>query len=309
MRFWFVHSDEVSLREQICTQVTLGIASGELKPGERLPSTRELARRFGLHPNTVSAAYSQLQQERLLERRHGSGVYVAGTPAFDAGGPGSPRLLDRMIADFLTAARAQGFPRDAVVERVRRWMDVKAPDHFLVIEPEPERREIVLAELRAALRFPVRGCGFEQCADAVSTIAVALPSKAAQARAVLPAAVELITLQVTSVPAEMREWLAVPPEALVGICSRWPEFIKIARTMLISTGFSPDALVERIRGELGWAEGLAPTAAVVCDVATAPRLPSRVRAVPFRLVSEATLAELKQIEAGIEQQLRDVPAV
>ena len=303
MRFWFVHSDEVSLREQICTQVTLGIASGELKPGERLPSTRELARRFGLHPNTVSAAYSQLQQERKLERRHGSGVYVAGVPSFEAGGPGNPRLLDRMIADFLTAARAQGFPRDAVVERVRRWMDVKPPDHFLLVEPEEERREIVLAELRDGLRFPVRGCGFEDCVEAVSTIALALPSKAVQARASLPSAVELITLQVTSVPKEMKEWLPVPPEALVGICSRWPEFIKIARTMLISTGFSPDALVERIRGEAGWAEGLLSTAAVVCDFATVARLPSRVRAVPFRLVSEGTLAELKRIEAGIEQRL------
>ena len=226
-----------------------------------------------------------------------------GMPAFDAGGPGSPRLLDRMIADFLTALRAQGFPREAVVERVRRWMEVKPPDHFLLVEPEEERREIVLAELRDALRFPVRGCGFEKCIDAVSTIAVALPSKAVQARASLPAAIELITIQVTSVPKEMREWIPVPPDALVGICSRWPEFIKIARTMLVSTGFSPDGLVERIRGEAGWVEGLLPTAAVVCDSATAARMPSRVRAVPFRLVSDATIAELRRIEAGIEQQL------
>ncbi len=306
MRFWFVHSDEVSLREQICTQVTLGIASGELKPGERLPSTRELARRFGLHPNTVSAAYSQLQQEGKLERRHGSGVYVGRVPAFDAGGPGSPRLLDRMIADLLTAARAQGFSRDTVVERARRWMAVAPPDHFLLVEPEPERREIVLAELRETLRFPVRGCGFEECADAVSTIAVALPSKAVQARSSLPAAIELITLQVTSVPGEMKEWLPVPPEALVGICSRWPEFIKIARTMLIATGFSPDALVERVRGEPGWAEGLLATAAVVCDAATAPRLPSRVRAVPFRLVSETTLVQLRKLEEGIAATLNSV---
>lgn len=303
MRFWFVHSDEVSLREQICTQVTLGIASGELKPAARLPSTRELARRFGLHPNTVSAAYSQLQQEGKLERRHGSGVYVAGVPAFEAGGPGSARLLDRMIADFLTATRAQSFSRDAVVERVRRWMEVKPPDHFLLVEPEEERREIVLAELRDGLQFPVRGCGFEECVDAVSTIALALPSKAVLARASLPAAIELITLQVTSVPAEMKDWLPVPPEALVGICSRWPEFIKIARTMLVSTGFNPDAMVERIRGEAGWAEGLLGTAAVVCDFASAGRLPARVRAVPFRLVSEETLAELRRVESGIEQRL------
>jgi hypothetical protein len=33
------------------------LLSGDLKPGERLPSTRELARRFSIHPNTVSAGY------------------------------------------------------------------------------------------------------------------------------------------------------------------------------------------------------------------------------------------------------------
>jgi GntR family transcriptional regulator len=59
MRFWFIHSGEVTIREQIVTQIRLGILSAELSPGERLPSTRELARRFSLHANTVSAAYRQ----------------------------------------------------------------------------------------------------------------------------------------------------------------------------------------------------------------------------------------------------------
>src|ERR1700679_2305254 len=95
MRFWFEHSSEVSLREQVVAQVTLGILSGELaaRPplailsaelpaGERLPSIRELARRFGLHANTVSAGYRQLEAEGWVAPRKGSGVYVrATTPA------------------------------------------------------------------------------------------------------------------------------------------------------------------------------------------------------------------------------------
>ena len=73
--------------------------------------------------------------------------------------------------------------------------------------------------------------------------------------------------------------------------------------MLVSTGLSPDALVERVRGELGWAEGLSATAAVVCDAATLPHLPPRVRTVPFRLVSDATLAHLRTLEEGIADTL------
>lgn len=301
MRFWFVHSGEVSLREQICTQITLGMASGELQPGQRLPSTREIARRFSIHPNTVSAAYQQLQEEGSVERRRGSGVYVRGSapPSSDTG----REVLDRMIAGFLTAARAQGFTAETVTQRVRRWLEVAPPDHFLVVEPEDERREIVLAELRSALRLPVRGCGYDEAATAAGAVAVALPSKAARARECLPAHIELITLQVTSVPAEMRNWLNVPEDALVGVASRWPEFIKIARTMMVATGISADALTERLRSDPAWLEGLNATSAVVCDLVTAEHLPARVRPVIFRLVSAATLDELRRVEAGIAASL------
>ncbi len=306
MRFWFVHSGEVSLREQICTQVTLGIACGDLRAGQRLPSTREMARRFGLHPNTVSGAYSQLHDEGIVERRKGSGVYVLAPHS--AAHDDARQALDRMIAGFLTAARAQGFTMDVVTERVRRWMEVRPPDHFLVVEPEDERREIVLAELRPVLNLPVRGCSVADCAEAAGAIALALPSKVGIVRAALPAHIELITLQVTSVPAEMHEWLPVPPDALVGIASRWPEFVKIAKTMLVATGFNPDAMTERIRGEAGWTEGLTATAAVVCDVATAQYLPERVRAVVFRVVSDAAIDQLRLLERGIGERLEQSTA-
>jgi len=49
--------------------VVLGILSGELAPGQRLPSTRELARRFRLYPNTISDGYQQLERDRWLEFR------------------------------------------------------------------------------------------------------------------------------------------------------------------------------------------------------------------------------------------------
>src|SRR5665213_3358551 len=294
MRFWFVHSGEVSLREQICTQVALGIACGELRPGQRLPSTREMARRFGLHPNTVSGAYSQLYDEGIVERRHGSGVYVLAPHT--ATKDDARQALDRMIAGFLTAARAQGFSIDTVTQRVRRWMEVQPPDHFLVVEPEDERREILLAELRPALNLPVRACSVADCAEVSGAIAVALPSKVAMVRAALLAHIELVTLQVTSVPAEMHQWLPVPVDALLG-------FVKIAKTMLVATGFNPDAMTERIRGEAGWAEGLATTAAVVCDAATEQYLPEPVRAVTFRLVCATTLDELRGIEEGIRLRL------
>src|SRR5271156_2177329 len=102
MQLWFAHESAVTLREQLVTQIILGILSGDLRPGQRLPSVRELARRFRLHPNTVSAGYRQLDREHWVEFRRGSGVYVRNTkPKVDD----SPELaLDQMIAKLFRSA-------------------------------------------------------------------------------------------------------------------------------------------------------------------------------------------------------------
>jgi DNA-binding transcriptional regulator YhcF (GntR family) len=63
MRLWLNRTAAVSLREQLITQVVLGILSKELAPSQRLPSTRDLSRRFGIHANTASAAYRQLEEK------------------------------------------------------------------------------------------------------------------------------------------------------------------------------------------------------------------------------------------------------
>ena len=60
MKFWLTKNNEISLREQLARQIVLMIASGDLRAGERLPSVREIARRYRIHANTVSAAYAGL---------------------------------------------------------------------------------------------------------------------------------------------------------------------------------------------------------------------------------------------------------
>lgn len=51
MHLWLSKSSEVPLRDQLTAQVILGIVSDDLKAGQRLPSTRELARRYQVHAN------------------------------------------------------------------------------------------------------------------------------------------------------------------------------------------------------------------------------------------------------------------
>jgi DNA-binding transcriptional regulator YhcF (GntR family) len=289
MQLWFAHASAVSLREQLVAQIVLGILSDDLQPGQRLPSTRELARRFHVHSNTISAGYRQLERERWVEFRRGSGVFVS---AQRPEAPLSPGLaIDQKISDLFRSARKLGVTLPELRTRLRHWLELQPPDHILLVEPDPALRAILAAEIARAVALPVACCGLDGVSTALaSAIPVALPTRTAAIRQKLPPGVELLTLQVRSVPASLGNWLPVPPGTLVGIASAWPGFLKTARTVLTAAGFHPDSLLLRDASRPHWQRGLKQAAAVVCDTVTAAHLPSGCRAI----LSDSFLAELRR---------------
>jgi DNA-binding transcriptional regulator YhcF (GntR family) len=293
MRFWLAKSSEVPVREQIVTQVTLGVLSSDLKPGDRLPSVRDMSRRWRVHANTVSSAYQQLVEEGWLERRRGSGVYVRARRERNS----SPEHeLDRQIGELFAQARRIGVSAVALRQRLGQWLSAQPPERFVVVEPDVHLREIVVAELREALDFPVTGCGLIDCRlpeTLAGAIAVALPSKVAEVKERLPPGCELVEAQVASIPVSLAKWLPNARDALVGVASSWPDFLHSARTMLTAAGFATDALVLRDARQNGWRRGLSQTAAVVCDTVTEAKLPKGCRAIPFRLLSDEAVKELR----------------
>lgn len=66
---------------QIVDQVRLLIASGQLLPGDELPSTRSLARQLGINPMTVSKAYGLLEADGLVQHRPGLPLAICALPA------------------------------------------------------------------------------------------------------------------------------------------------------------------------------------------------------------------------------------
>jgi DNA-binding transcriptional regulator YhcF (GntR family) len=305
MRLWLNRNGDISLREQLHTQIVLGILCQELLPGARLPSTRELARRFGIHANTASAAYRELEHEGWLEFRAGSGVYVrASRPA----APESPALAaefvaDQLIGELVVKARKRGAADSLLRERLRRWLAMAPPARWLVIEPEPELRRIVIHEMEEALALPVIGCApWESASEEMllHSLPVVLPSKAATVRKLLPAGTELTVLQVQPVSLELlahlQRYLPAHAGDLIGIASRWSEFQRIAQTMLIAAGFKPEGLLVRDSTHPGWKRGLEATTGVVCDGLTARELPKGVHAVCFRLLAPASIAQLREME-------------
>jgi len=305
MQIWLAKKTEIPVRDQLVTQIVLGILSRDLQPGQRLPSTRELAKRLRIHANTVSAAYRQLEADHWVEMRHGSGVFVHAASRQQAVPPALEP--DHLIAGLFRAAREKGIPLATLQSRLRLWLEMRPLDHFLLLEPDEELRAIVMAEIAHAVSFPVRGAGVEACRNPralAGAVPVVLPSKYERVRALLPPDAECLALQVRSVPASIVGWMPAPPDALLIVASRWPDFLKLARTLLQAAGISPDALEFRDARKPRWQQGLPMASAVVCDALTAASIPKGCRTIVFPLLADVSLVRLREFHSFLTKPLR-----
>ncbi|WP_298849522.1 FadR/GntR family transcriptional regulator [uncultured Ruegeria sp.] len=105
MPFQKVQTEKLSLA--VVRQIELLILRGILRPGERLPSERELAERMGVSRPSLRDAISELQEHGLLTAKAGSGIYVAEV----LGSAFSPALIrlfgshDEAVFDYLSFRR------------------------------------------------------------------------------------------------------------------------------------------------------------------------------------------------------------
>ena len=296
MRLWLSRNSEVPLREQLVTQIRLGVISGDLKAKQKLPSTRELARRFHIHSNTVSAAYRELHRNGWVEFRKGSGVYVRERSA-------DQRLeddlgVDQLVANFFKAARARGHSLREIQSRLQHWLMLQPPDHFLVIEPDPELQQILVAEIEEATNIHAAGVALDDCGNAdmlTGAAPVTMYSQIERVRAALPPDTDVLALRSRSVPESLQGQTRPSADALIAIVSCWPEFLRWAHTILVAAGLDPDALSFHDARQRGWKKGLRSTALVITDSLVARQLPVAVNARVFRIVSDSSLDELRAL--------------
>jgi GntR family transcriptional regulator len=76
VRFHIQQEIDIPASTQLYNQICFAIAARYYPPGHRLPSTRQLAMQTGLHRNTISKVYRQLETDGVVEAIAGSGIYV-----------------------------------------------------------------------------------------------------------------------------------------------------------------------------------------------------------------------------------------
>jgi DNA-binding transcriptional regulator YhcF (GntR family) len=293
----------VPLRDQLLAQLELKILGGGIAPGQRLPSVRVLARRMGLHPNTVSAAYRDLERAGHVELRRGAGVYVrCGTPTSiqDAGG------LDEMIRQTLRVALRKGHSGPEIRSAVERWLRAAPAERVVVVDPRTETIDLVAHEIRTALCVPAAGCTLEQLErepDLLSgALALALPYHVATVSRLAPAA-QLEMIHVAPSASDQQQVTELASGAVVLVVSRSPILLQFAAA-LVGGLRGDEVLVEtRLASRRAEWRRLLPAAdivfadaLVVAEVREAK--PRRVR--ELRLVSQVDLERVRQVLASAD---------
>ena len=117
MEFSVTPASGLPIYQQLSEQVCAGIARGQLKPDERLPSVRELSQTLVVNPNTVARAYTELEREGVLYTRPGMGVFVAQLGQQLSKKARRDRLLARLDRLLVDAVRL-GFDVEELIELV-----------------------------------------------------------------------------------------------------------------------------------------------------------------------------------------------
>jgi GntR family transcriptional regulator len=101
---------------QLKEQIRHACETGALRPGDSLPGIRALAESMVINPNTVARVYRELEQEGLLELRHGVGAFVAqrATTRWTAARTGQMKAAQKAARSFVSELRRRGIEPDEI---------------------------------------------------------------------------------------------------------------------------------------------------------------------------------------------------
>jgi len=103
---------------QIIEDIKRQIATGVLKPGDKLPSQRDLAVQLQVNANTVQRAYREMELLGIVETLRGQGTFVRAERSIVEETRGD--MVSTLVEEFVTAMQALGYDAEAILLHVRQ---------------------------------------------------------------------------------------------------------------------------------------------------------------------------------------------
>jgi GntR family transcriptional regulator len=107
--------DRTPIYAQLDRGLRAAIVTGRLRPGEQLPTVRQLAVELQINANTVARVYAELEREGVLETRRGVGSFVSAAPGAARSAAEHSRRLRAFVTRLLADAAAAGFNHDEIL--------------------------------------------------------------------------------------------------------------------------------------------------------------------------------------------------
>jgi GntR family transcriptional regulator len=167
VQFHIQPDSEIPASTQLYNQIRFAIASRQFPPGHRLPSTRQLAMQTGLHRNTISKVYRQLEDSGVVSAQAGSGIYVKAQG--DEGGgsragrspimeqyPEAYKNVQKSLDELLNQGCTLSQAREIFLSEID-WR-LRCSARVLVTAPSQDigAGELMVRELEQALKIPVQ---------------------------------------------------------------------------------------------------------------------------------------------------------
>jgi GntR family transcriptional regulator len=119
LRFSVDSRSPTPIYAQLDRSIRAAIATGELEPGGKLPTVRQLAVDLAVNANTVAKVYAQLERDGILETRRGVGTFVRESPSPQAARAHRERELRELIRRFIGDAAVLGFTLPELIDQLR----------------------------------------------------------------------------------------------------------------------------------------------------------------------------------------------
>lgn len=248
LSFRIQNDSDIPASKQLFDQIRFAIASRQYSPGHRLPSTRQLAMITGLHRNTVSKVYQQLEEAGLVESIAGSGIYVKAqrtesgiypdAPIFQAY-PQASQTIQKTVDELLSQGLNLSQAKDLFLAMID-WR-LRCTAQVLVTVPLGDlgAGELMLQELEQALEIPVQLVPMEELArtlaETQSGSVVTSRYFIAEAETLAaPYGVRVIPIDIYDYSQELALIKQLPKETSLGVVSVSPGILGIAEILIHS---------------------------------------------------------------------------